>query len=61
MVINPVRIHRTIIHAAEPISRIIGAVTMKIPEPIIDPATNKVASNSPSDCFNFDSIVVLFS
>jgi hypothetical protein len=60
MVINPVSTHKTIIHPLEPISRIIGAVTMKIPDPIIDPATSNVASNNPNDCFNFDSMRAFF-
>jgi hypothetical protein len=30
----------------------IGAVTIKIPDPIIDPATIVVASKRPNDFFN---------
>ncbi len=33
---------------AEPTSRAMSAETMKMPEPIIDPATSIVASNRPS-------------
>ena len=50
--ITPVSNQRTSIQPGEPISLIIAAVTMKIPEPIIDPATILVASNNPNVLFN---------
>ena len=51
--------HGTIIRPAELVSRAISAATMKIPEPIMDPITMVVASNSPRPLIRpaFDSIV----
>jgi hypothetical protein len=48
----------TNIHAAEPTSLAMAAVTKKIPEPIMEPATKLVASNNPNErfkwCFSCD-------
>jgi hypothetical protein len=43
--------------AAEPISLAMADVTMKIPDPIMEPATKLVASINPKERFNS----VLFS
>jgi hypothetical protein len=45
----PVKTHKTSIHAGEPMSFIIIEDTMNIPDPIIDPATSRVASRRPKD------------
>ncbi len=50
MVMNPVMIQTAISHPAEPTFLVISALTIKIPEPIIDPATIIVESNRPNDC-----------
>src|SRR5207302_8368183 len=42
-------------HPGEPTCREISAETMKIPEPIIDPATSIVESSKPSPRTNFSS------
>jgi hypothetical protein len=47
MVIKPVSTQTKIIHPALPTFLAISAVTIKIPEPIIEPATNIVASRRP--------------
>ena len=46
---NPVNNHKTINHPADPTMRDMSALTIKIPEPIIEPATIAVASNNPKD------------
>jgi hypothetical protein len=43
---TPVRIHAARSHIGEPRVRAISADVMKMPEPIIDPATSIVASVS---------------
>jgi hypothetical protein len=45
MVINPVMSHTAISHPALPTFLVISALTMNIPEPIMDPATIIVASS----------------
>ena len=52
MVSNPVTNHSTNNHPAEPRSRAIAEVTIKIPEPIMEPATILVASINPNERFN---------
>src|SRR4051812_23047508 len=47
-VISPVRTQTPSSQPDEPTSRAISAETMKMPEPIMAPATSMVASNSPS-------------
>jgi hypothetical protein len=56
MVIKPVRIHRNKIQPEAPKPLDISAVTMKIPDPIMEPATKLVASRSPSDFFGLSAI-----
>ena len=48
MVISPVIIQRTSIHAGDPMSWSIIDDTINIPDPIMDPATKRVASKRPS-------------
>src|SRR5258705_4171145 len=50
MVINPVITQTAISQPAEPTFLVISALTIKIPEPIIEPATIIVESNKPNDC-----------
>jgi hypothetical protein len=45
---NPVISHTNMSHPAPPTFLTISALTMKIPEPIMDPATIIVASINPS-------------
>jgi hypothetical protein len=49
---RPVMIHTTNSHPGEPTWRAMSAETMKMPEPIIDPATIIVESSSPSPRMN---------
>jgi hypothetical protein len=44
---------------AEPTLRVISALTIKIPEPIILPATIIVASSNPRDGLNSDVVVLI--
>jgi hypothetical protein len=44
---NPVSSQTAISHPALPVFLVISALTIKIPEPIIEPATIIVPSNSP--------------
>ncbi len=48
MVRSPVTTQTAMSHPAEPTWRAISAGTMKMPEPIIDPATIMVESSRPS-------------
>ncbi len=50
---NPVTIHTTRSHPGEPTCRAMIDETMKIPEPIIEPATSMVESSKPSPLTNF--------
>src|SRR5215472_16298579 len=52
---NPVTIQTTSNHPGEPTWRPMIDETMKIPEPIIDPATSMVESNKPSPLTSFSS------
>src|SRR6185436_15359448 len=52
---NPVTIQTTSNHPGEPTWRAMIDETMKIPEPIIDPATSIVESNNPSPLTSFSS------
>src|SRR5205814_10310390 len=52
MVINPVITQKAINHPALPTFLVMSALTIKMPEPIIEPATTIVASTKPSDCLN---------
>jgi hypothetical protein len=47
---TPASAHTVSSHPAVPTSRTISAETMKMPEPIIAPATSMVASNKPIRC-----------
>jgi hypothetical protein len=58
-VINPVISHTTISQPGLPTFLAMSALTMKIPEPIIDPATIMVESNSPNDCLKDDCCSVM--
>ena len=58
MVIKPVNNQATINHPADPTFRVISALTMKIPDPIILPATIMVASNAPNLGLNSEVSVV---
>jgi hypothetical protein len=49
----------TISQPALPTVRVISALTIKIPEPIMDPATIKVPSSRPSVGLNVVVVVVL--
>src|SRR5688572_4249595 len=49
MVMKPVMSHTAINHPALPTFRTISALTINIPEPIIDPATIMVASIKPRE------------
>jgi hypothetical protein len=51
-VINPVMSQTAIIQPALPTFRVMSALTIKIPEPIIEPATIIVASSKPSEGLN---------
>src|SRR5438067_1553228 len=48
IVMRPLTSQITISQPEEPTSRAMSADTMKMPEPIIEPATSMVASNRPS-------------
>src|SRR5438874_170421 len=52
---NPVTIQTTSNHPGDPTWRAMIDETMKIPEPIIDPATSMVESNKPSPLTSFSS------
>src|SRR5262245_25996196 len=52
-VITPVTSQTTMSQPDEPTSRAMRAETMKIPDPIIDPATSMVESNRPSRCWKW--------
>jgi hypothetical protein len=54
---NPVTIQTTSNHPGEPTWRAIIEETMKIPEPIIEPATSMVESSKPSPLTNFCSAI----
>src|SRR4249920_1168739 len=47
MVMNPVMSHTSMSQPALPTFLTISALTIKIPDPIMDPATTMVASNNP--------------
>src|SRR4051812_17697825 len=49
---NPVITHTKINQPALPTLRVISALTIKIPEPIMEPATIIVASSNPNDRLN---------
>jgi hypothetical protein len=48
-VMNPVISHTKISHPALPTLRVISALTIKMPDPIMEPATIMVPSSSPRD------------
>ena len=48
IVSTPVIPQATSSHAGDPTSRLIAAETIKMPDPIMEPATIMVESNSPS-------------
>ena len=50
MVINPVISHTASSHPALPTLRVMSALTINIPEPIMEPATIIVASINVRDC-----------
>src|SRR4029077_14924644 len=52
---NPVTMHTTSNHPGDPTWRAMIDDTMKIPEPIIEPATSMVESNKPSPLTSFSS------
>jgi hypothetical protein len=52
MVINPVMTQTNTNQPALPTCRVISELTIKIPDPIMEPATIMVASTNPSDCLN---------
>src|SRR5690606_2357566 len=56
---KPVISQTIISHPALPVFRAISALTIKIPEPIILPATNMVASIKPNDDLNPRSVVLM--
>jgi hypothetical protein len=51
---KPVSTQTKINHPALPTLRVMSALTMKIPDPIIEPATTMVASSSPSVGLNVE-------
>ena len=56
MIVNtPVTAHTTSSQPDEPTNRAISADTMKMPEPIIEPATSMVESSKPNPLTNFSA------
>ncbi len=55
IVSTPVTAQTTSSQPEEPTSRAMSAETMKMPEPIIEPATSIVESSKPSPLTNFCS------
>src|ERR1700754_5337745 len=51
---KPVSTQIAISQPDEPTLRIISALTINIPDPIMEPATSMVPSSRPSSCFIFD-------
>ncbi|MNT63702.1 hypothetical protein D3C72_2015380 [compost metagenome] len=59
MVKRPVSSQMTSSHPGEPTCRAISAETMKMPEPIIDPATIIVESSRPRPFTNCGPLAIL--
>ena len=59
-VITPAIIQTSKRSPAEPTERAISELTIKIPEPIIEPITIIVESNNPSSCLKEDDDPLIF-